>query len=438
MSLFTAAISATAVSAADTVLPSHLTLDNAVALFRAHGFDLLVADAAVRSAEGDVKIAGAIPNPSFGTSFGHVFTYQPNDPSCAQSNATCSANAITFDLNDQAALSTLLSGKRGLRLKVAEIALAAARESRADAERALLFQVKQAYIQAVLARDQLDFALEVQESSTQTLKLNQVRYEKGAIPEVDVAKVEVEKLEADQAVASARQALSVAKAGLAFLIGVRGNVPEYDVDPDLPKYVLPAPLVAGTAESLLVEALATRPDLRAQTYQRDSSDAALHLARRMRIPDVALDANFSQAGSGGAGTNVPLQPPTLTVGISLPVPIFYNQKGEVQKAEATLSAQDIQRSKVEAQVRSDVEQAFSNFASTREQVERMEARLLDRAKLTRDLTRFQYEKGAASLLEFLDAQRTFIATNGEYLQDLANYWIAVFQVEEAVGKEFRQ
>jgi cobalt-zinc-cadmium efflux system outer membrane protein len=438
MSLFTAASPTTVVSADDTALPLHLTLDNAVSIFRAHGFDLLVADAAVRSAEGDVRIAGAVPNPSLGTSFGHAFTYQPNDPSCVQSNATCSANTIGFDLNDQAALSTALSGKRGLRIKVAEIALAAVRESRGDAERTLLFQVKQDYIQAVLARDQLDFALDVQQSSTQTLKLNQVRYEKGAIPEVDVAKVEVEKLEADQAVARARQALDVAKADLAFLIGVRGSVPEYEVDPDLPKYALPAPLVAATAESLVVEALTRRPDLRAQTFQRDSADAALHLARRMRIPDVALDLSYAQGGSGGAGTNAPLQPPTLTVGISVPVPIFYNQKGEVQKAEASLRAQDTQRSKVEAQVRSDVRQAFSNFVSAREQVERMEGRLLERAKLTRDLTRFQYEKGAASLLEFLDAQRTFIATNGEYLQDLANYWIAVFQVEEAVGKEFKE
>jgi cobalt-zinc-cadmium efflux system outer membrane protein len=65
----------------------------------------------------------------------------------------------------------------------------------------------------------------------------------------------------------------------------------------------------------------------------------------------------------------------------------------------------------------------------------MEARLLERAQRARDLVQIQYEKGAASLLELLDAQRTLIATKLERIQDLNNYWTAVFQVEEAVGTE---
>ena len=67
----------------------------------------------------------------------------------------------------------------------------------------------------------------------------------------------------------------------------------------------------------------------------------------------------------------------------------------------------------------------------------MEGRLLDRARRARDLVEFQYKKGAASLLELLDAQRTFIATNVEYRQNLADYWTAVYQVEQATGTEFR-
>src|SRR5262249_21311102 len=212
------AAAAFAAGTAGPTLPAHLGLDEAVRIFRVQGGDLVVAEAAVTSAEGDVKIAGGIPNPSVGPSFAHALTYNPNDASCAEANATCSANIYGIEVNDQAALSTILSGKRGLRTKAALAALAAARQGREDAERTLLFQVKQQYIQAVLGRDQLDFALEVRESFGQTLELNRTRYEKGAISEVEVAKVEVEKLEAEQAVAQARQALAVAKASLAFLI----------------------------------------------------------------------------------------------------------------------------------------------------------------------------------------------------------------------------
>jgi cobalt-zinc-cadmium efflux system outer membrane protein len=67
----------------------------------------------------------------------------------------------------------------------------------------------------------------------------------------------------------------------------------------------------------------------------------------------------------------------------------------------------------------------------------MEGRLLERSKRARDLVQLQYQKGAASLLEYLDAQRTYIANNVEYLQELANYWIAVYQLEAAVGMDMR-
>ena len=67
----------------------------------------------------------------------------------------------------------------------------------------------------------------------------------------------------------------------------------------------------------------------------------------------------------------------------------------------------------------------------------MEGRLLERVKRARDLVSLQYQKGAASLLEYLDAQRTFIANNVEYLSDLASYWTAVYQLEAAVGMDLR-
>jgi cobalt-zinc-cadmium efflux system outer membrane protein len=49
----------------------------------------------------------------------------------------------------------------------------------------------------------------------------------------------------------------------------------------------------------------------------------------------------------------------------------------------------------------------------------------------------QYDKGAASLLDLLDAQRTFIAINQEYIGDLSAFWLALFQLEGAVAMELR-
>ena len=109
----------------------------------------------------------------------------------------------------------------------------------------------------------------------------------------------------------------------------------------------------------------------------------------------------------------------------------------MQRAEADLRTQELGRVKAEARVASEVESALAAFTGTQRRVERMESRLLDRARRARDLVQIQYQKGAASLLEYLDAQRTFIAVYVEYLGDLADYWTAVYQLEAAVGMELR-
>jgi cobalt-zinc-cadmium efflux system outer membrane protein len=78
-------------------------------------------------------------------------------------------------------------------------------------------------------------------------------------------------------------------------------------------------------------------------------------------------------------------------------------------------------------------------SASRDLVERMEkGGLLKAAKTARDITRTQYERGAGTLMDLLDAQRTYIAANVEYIQDLTGYWTAVSQLEQAVGMELRQ
>ncbi len=121
----------------------------------------------------------------------------------------------------------------------------------------------------------------------------------------------------------------------------------------------------------------------------------------------------------------------------MPVAILYQQQGEIAKAEADLRSQQVSLDKSRAQVASDVRQAFSAYVAARAQMERMDGRLYERAHRARDLIEVQYAKGAATLLDLLDAQRTLLAVSGERLNLLATYWNAVAQLEAAVAKELR-
>ena len=414
---------------AEVSLPNPLTLDDALQIFRERGFDLLLADAAVASARGDLAIAGAYQNPAVSGGAGPVFTYNPD----LCDTPGCSDVSVAGSVSDQGLLFDQVIGKRRLRVRAAKAALEAARLSRSDAERTLAFQLKQQFAQGAVSALALDFARETADKTAQTFQLIDLRYKAGAVSEADVARAETDMLEAQQAVSAAEQALAQAKANLVFLVGVRSPVQEFDLDTSSLRFQVPETLRQATAESLLALALQRRPDLAAQGAQLQSSAASLDLAKRQRIPDIAIGAAYNQIGYGQASVS----PPALVFSLSFTLPLLYQYQGEIAKAEADLRSQTVRRDKIEAQVGSDVATAFATFQATRTRVERMEGRLLDRARRARDLVEFQYKKGAASLLELLDAERTFIATNVEYRQDLADYWTAVFQVEQATGTEFR-
>jgi len=406
-------------------LPPVLTSKSALEIFRKRGFDLLVAEASVRSAEGDLVIAGAIPNPGLSTSAGKNFQ--------CSSTQDCNVLSYSVGISDNNAISDLVTGKRGLRKDVASAALSAARRSRDDAQRTLEFQVKQAYTQVLLQVALVQAAVETRDSTGHTRELNEQRFSFGAINEGDLAKAQVAALEADQALDQAEQNLRAAKIALAFLLGYRTLVPDFEVAARELEYDVPPALANATRERLLDDALRTRPDLRALTYQAQRADSALTLAHRNRIPDFALSATYSANGFGESN----ISPPNASIGISLPLPLFYHQRGEVTKAEADLATQRTLVHKAEAQVVTDIEAAYAQLAGARKLVLRMQPTLLERARKARDIVQVQYEKGAATLLDLLDAQRTYTATRVEYAQDLAGYWNAVAALEQATGMELR-
>jgi len=416
-------------------LPQQLSLDQSVQILRSKSLDLLMAEASVHSAEGDVGIAGAVPNPAINGGYGRALgSYDPS-AACSQALTTgCSADQWTVGLSDQAAIEDTVSGKRDLRLRVANRALAAAKMSRNDALRTIEFQVKSAYAQVAQAQRALAFAKDVQATNIKTLELFQARLRSGAINEGDLARIETQKLEADQAVDVAGQSLRQARVALAFLLGVRGPVNDFVVDEHVLDFTVPPQIAGSDEDRFLRMAFDHRPDLLAQGYQRASAEAAIALARRQRFPDITLSAQYTQTGTGPAA----IQPPTLSFGISAPIPIFYQQQGEIRRAEANYDTQSLQQAKTTAQVVSDVGAAMAAFNTSRILVERMEKQLRPAAEHAFTITHLQYDKGAATLMDFLDAQRTYIGVNVEYLQDLASYWTAVFQLEEAVGMELRQ
>ncbi len=413
-------------------LPERLSLADAEEIFRARGLDVLIAEASAHGAEGDLVAAGQHPNPNLQPTVYYV-------PALSRdvlygnlgNNATTGTWGFGLGLDDNAGIEDQLSGKRSLRIEAAAKALAAARIGVEDVKRIELSQLGQAYVAAVMAKRNMQAAKETYDTYDVQLKLNQRQYDDGAIGRLDLSQVMTAQLEALQALATARAGYDQAVASLVFLLGVRDGRPQVTLTSDIEYRALPA-LQGQSADALLAQAIERRTDVRIAQRNLEQSEVALRAAKRALLPDVSVNAGYSEICSGGTCSSAP----GFQLGLSGNLPVLYQQQGEIRRAETNVAQARRTLEKTKAQVLSDVTQGWASYAAAREQIERMQAKLIAEAKLSRDLAQVMYQKGAASLVDFLFAERTYVASELEYHQDLANYWSSVFQLEAATNLRF--
>ena len=421
--------------AAAVAIPSPLSLRQALELNQRQGFDVRMAELAVGGAAGDVRAAHGFSNPVFIFGQSKARHFGIHDPAAVPAeNPVATDRGWTWGISDTALFDALV-GKRFLRQDVAEAGLSAATSNHEDAKRLAAFAVKQAYAQALLAQATLELQTSVSGSYQHTVQLTQSRYTSGAISEIDLAKIQTAQMEVNQAEDVARQQFLQAKAQLAFLMGSRdgseSGAASFQLEGDLVKTpkMRPQPL-----SELLRLAKDKRPDLHSAQANKARADAALRLAERQRVPDITLAYSYTELGQYQNA----ITPPTMQLSISAAIPVLYQQQGEIQRASHDRAAAEVNAAKADASLANDVVQARLAVDTTRQLVERMEKGLLERAQKARDLTEATYQKGAATLLDFLDAERTFIAARLEYLTDLQNHRIAIAQLEQAVGIDLSQ
>jgi cobalt-zinc-cadmium efflux system outer membrane protein len=414
-------------------LPRSLSLADAENLFLTRGLDLLIAEYGAEGAEGDVRAAGAHPNP--GLDVGVAYTpplHRDVIYSGISPNVPNSLWGLSIGVTDNAAISDQLSGKRSLRIEAASKALAAARLNVDEVKRQGLGQLRLAYVAAVMANLDLVDIKDSFQTYDEQLKLNQKRYDEGALGGLDLSRATQAQTEAMQSIDQAESGRKQALASLLFLLGVRGGGLEVALTTTF-EYAPLAKLKEATLPWLVQQARANRADAKIAAANLEQAQVLLRQARRARVPDIALSLGYAeQCGSGSCSSQ-----PAFSAGLQSNLPLFYQQQGEIRRAESNIKAAQRSLDKVDAQVLLDVTGAFAAYTAAKSQVERMESKLLQQARVSRDLAQHLYQRGAASFIDFMDAQRAFVSSRLEYHQDLANYWGAVYQLEQATATPLR-
>jgi outer membrane protein, heavy metal efflux system len=391
--------------------PALITLDQAINLALAHNHSLKATRTLIFQNQAQEITANLRPNPTLNFDSQFVPIFNPNEFS-----------ADTLDQTQQfdVGIGYLFERghKRQHRLEAAQDQTAVTRAQVTDAERTLTFNVAQQFIAVLLAESTLQFAQQDLKSFQQTVDIGQAQYQSGFISEGDYLKIKLQLLQFQTDVSSARLARVQALVALRVLLGYDAVLANYDVVGDLSYQSVKANL-----EDLQTRALQERPDFRAAELGVTAAQSQILLAEANGKRDVNGSVDYTHT----AGIN------SASFFVNFDLPIFNRNQGEIARTRYALTqAQELQASGSDT-VLSDVSDAYEALRSNEEVVQLYASGYLNEAQDSRDISAYAYKRGAASLLDFLDAERSYRAIQLAYREALSSYMTALEQLKEAVG-----
>jgi len=388
-----------------------ITLDEAIDLALAHNHSLKASQTLILQNQADEVTANLRPNPSLSADSQFNPFFHPGDFTLDNLNEN-----QQFDIG----IGYLFERghKRQHRLRAARDATAVTRAQVADAERSLIFDVGQQFVNVLLAESTLQVADDNLKAFQQTVDIGEAQFKAGFIGEGDYLKIKLQLLQFQTDVSSARLAKIQALVGLRGMLGNTTVPADFDVVGDLAYQP-----VKGSLEDFQARALRERPDFRAATLGITAAQSQIDLAKANAKVDVSGTYDFSHVAGSTTGS--------IFVGVDLP--IFNRNQGEIARTRYALTqAQELEQAASDT-VLADVANAYAAVKSNDEVVQLYTSGYLKQSQDSRDISEYAYKRGAASLLDFLDAERSYRSTQLAYRQALASYLTAVEQLKQAVG-----
>jgi cobalt-zinc-cadmium efflux system outer membrane protein len=388
-----------------------ISLDDAIQMALRHNHNLLAARTGIQQSEAEETTANLRPNPVILGDSQFLPVFQPN-----QFSADYIDDTAQFDLG----VSYLFERgrKRQHRLQAAKDQTAVTRSQVADNERSLTFSVASQFINVELAESTLELAMQDLKSFQNTVDITQARYKAGDIGEDDLLKIKLQMLQYQTDLSAAQLARVQGLSDLRQLLGYESIGPDYDVAGSFDYQP-----VAGNLEDFQAKALLNRPDLQTARLGVTAATSQHELQKAIGKRDVTGQVSYTHLSYSN----------DLSLFGQIQMPIFDRNQGEIARAGFAITQAQEQEKFASGQVMTDVRDAFESLHTNDQIVGLYRSGYLSEAQESRDISEYAYKHGAASLLDFLDAERSNRATQLGYRQALSSYLLALEQLREAVG-----
>jgi outer membrane protein, heavy metal efflux system len=391
--------------------PTRVSLDEAIRLALQHNHALLAARTTILQNQAQEITANLRPNPTLSWDTQFIPLFQPNN-----FTADYFENQAQFDLG----IGYLFERgrKRQHRLQAAKDQTAVTRAQVTDNERQLTFNVSQQFVNVLLAQSTLDLAQQDHDSFQKTVEISESRFKAGDMSEGDLLKIKLQLLQFQSDVLAARLSKVQALAALRQQVGFESVPESFDVDGALDYQ----PVHTGL-DDLKALALRSRPDLQAAHLGVTAAQSQESLAEANGKRDLNVTFDYTHTAGVNSGAFF----------FNIDLPIFDRNQGEIARTRYAINQfQELQNESAQ-QVITDVVDAYEALHSNDQIIQLYRGGYVDQAQKSRDITEYAYKKGAASLLDFLDSERTYRANQLAYRQALASYMTALEQMRQAVG-----
>jgi outer membrane protein, heavy metal efflux system len=319
--------------------------------------------------------------------------------------------------------------KRELRLESAKKGTLIAESSHADLERTMLFTLRGAFVSALQAKAVLQLAKDNLAYYDHVLDISRNRFNAGDIAQIDLDRLELQRVQYESDLQAAEESLEDAKIQLLTLLNDRTSIEQIDVTGpyDFNDQLAPR-------DDFRKIALDTRPDLRAAVEAVDKAETDHKLA----IANGSTDPTFAAWYTHNSSNNNPFGINTLGVSVSIPLRIFDRNQGEKLRTQLDITRNERLRDAAEAQVFSDVDSSYATLESNLILLRPYKAKYLQMSVRVRDTIFFSYQHGGASLLDYLNAQADYRMVQLNYVNLVGSYLTTAAQVNMAVGREVIQ
>jgi cobalt-zinc-cadmium efflux system outer membrane protein len=394
-----------------------LTWPQVRARFEANNPTLLADQLNVQESKAEEITADLRPNPDF--------TLTADGTQIAPNRGIWEPFAGTFE---SPAISYLHERrhKRELRLESAKKGTIIAEFNHADLDRTLLFTLRTAFVSTLQAKAVLQLAKDNLAYYDHVLQISKDRFDAGDIAQIDLDRLELQRVQYESDLQTAEVNLRTAKIQLLTLLNDRTPVDQFDISGEYDFNDQLAP-----RDQFRKIAMDTRPDLKAAVEAIDKAQSDHKLAVANGSTDPTLSAWYTH----NASTNNPVAINTVGVSVSIPLRIFDRNQGEKLRTQLDITRNERLRDAAEALVLSDVDSGYATLNSALILLRPYKAKYLQQSVRVRDTIFFSYRNGGASLLDFLNAEADYRSVQLNYVNLVGSYLTAAAQLNMAVGRE---